>query len=156
MEARRWRALLFTLGALASACSAKDATSGSTTATGATTSGTGGANVGTGIIDVPGGSGGDTGGSGIPIPPPTDFTKNDTGMGGWKLGPAITGAGLGDGGVVSANGCGVLLGVVRDFKGKNETDGHPDFETYGYAFVATTALVLPDLGADSKPVYGAH
>ncbi|MDZ4686826.1 MAG: fibro-slime domain-containing protein [Planctomycetaceae bacterium] len=47
-----------------------------------------------------------------------------------------------------------LTGVVRDFKGKNETGGHPDFEmtpTRGYAHYAYECA--DELDADGKPVY---
>lgn len=48
-------------------------------------------------------------------------------------------------------GCGPsLLGVLRDFKGKNETDGHPDFES---VTGDDRNMVSLDLGADGKPVY---
>jgi hypothetical protein len=30
----------------------------------------------------------------------------------------------------SGTGCGTVVGIVRDFKGKNEPGGHPDFEAY--------------------------
>jgi fibro-slime domain-containing protein len=43
-----------------------------------------------------------------------------------------------------------LTARVRDFKGRNEPGGHPDFEFYlGHE----TGIVLAQLGADGKPVY---
>jgi fibro-slime domain-containing protein len=66
--------------------------------------------------------------------------------GSFPLGDASTSdAGSGDGG-----GCGPnVTGVLRDFK-----ISHPDFEedTTG----ADRGIVLPDLGADSKPVYAGQ
>ncbi len=48
-------------------------------------------------------------------------------------------------------GCGPsLLGVLRDFKGKNETGGHPDFEGVSGD---DRNMVSDTLGADGKPVY---
>jgi fibro-slime domain-containing protein len=44
--------------------------------------------------------------------------------------------------------------VVRDFKGSNEPEGHPDFESYR-GNDATTGLVAAMLGADRKPVYAS-
>ncbi len=43
-----------------------------------------------------------------------------------------------------------LTGIIRDFKGRNEVGGHPDFEYY----IATDpGIVKNQLGADNKPVY---
>jgi len=97
------------------------------------------------------------GGSGPYMLPP-DYTKAN--MGGFKLGPPVdVGAGGGSGtagasGTAgSATGCGTaILGVVRDFKGKNEPDGHPDFETYK-GDNASKGIVKDLLGDDQKPVY---
>jgi fibro-slime domain-containing protein len=48
-----------------------------------------------------------------------------------------------------------MTAVVRDFRGSNETDGHPDFESFeGKA--PTTGLLAEQLGSDSKPVYASH
>jgi fibro-slime domain-containing protein len=44
-----------------------------------------------------------------------------------------------------------LTGTVRDFKGRNEAGGHPDFE-YS-VFEIDQGIVHPTLGADRKPVY---
>jgi len=98
-----------------------------------------------------------TAGSG-PYMLPADYTKAT--MGGFKLGPPVdVGAGGGSGtagasGVAgSSTGCGTaILGVVRDFKGKNEPDGHPDFETYK-GDDASKGIVKDILGDDQKPVY---
>lgn len=56
--------------------------------------------------------------------------------------------------IAGNDGCGVIVGVVRDFNtvapGK-----HPDFESFSGDDV-TRGLVLPDLDANRKPVYGSH
>lgn len=51
-------------------------------------------------------------------------------------------------------GCGPsLLGVLRDFKGKDEPGGHPDFEgTTG----DDRGMVEETIGADGKPVYAGN
>ena len=55
----------------------------------------------------------------------------------------------------STGPCGAtLVGVVRDFKGANEPGGHPDFEIF-MGGDPSLGIVLPDLGADRKPVYSA-
>jgi fibro-slime domain-containing protein len=43
--------------------------------------------------------------------------------------------------------------IFRDFKGVNETGGHPDFEQGGKNKLTITGLVKKDLDADGKPVY---
>jgi len=43
--------------------------------------------------------------------------------------------------------------IFRDFKGANETGGHPDFEQGGTNKLTITGLVKKDLDADGKPVY---
>jgi fibro-slime domain-containing protein len=47
-----------------------------------------------------------------------------------------------------------LTGLIRDFRGKNEPGGHPDFEAYD-GKQATKGLVKPTLGADRKPVFAS-
>jgi fibro-slime domain-containing protein len=106
-----------------------------------------------------GGSGNGTGGTGSwtagagPYMLPPDYIKAD--MGGFKLGAAVDVASAGSPGAAGAatSGCGTaILGVVRDFKGANEPDGHPDFETYKGAD-ASKGIVKATLGDDQKPVY---
>ncbi len=46
----------------------------------------------------------------------------------------------------------MLRAVVRDFSGKDDPGGHPDFESYGGG-TATLGLVEATLGPDRKPVY---
>ncbi len=43
--------------------------------------------------------------------------------------------------------------IFRDFKGRNESGGHPDFEQGGTNKLTITGLVKKDLDADGKPVY---
>ncbi len=94
-----------------------------------------------------------TGGSTNSVPPLSTFTKTESGA--YKLGQPITGQGVVDTGVNAESGCGILVGVVRDFKGINEPGGHPDFEHF-QGDAPTTGLVDPHLGSDGKPVYASH
>ncbi|MGL6344984.1 MAG: hypothetical protein ACRC80_38250, partial [Waterburya sp.] len=43
-----------------------------------------------------------------------------------------------------------LTGTIRDFKAKNESGGHPDFQN---AIATEKNIVTTELGADQKPVY---
>ncbi|MFZ5892406.1 MAG: DUF4215 domain-containing protein [Myxococcota bacterium] len=43
--------------------------------------------------------------------------------------------------------------IFRDFKGRNESGGHPDFEQGGSNRLTLTGLVRRDLDAQGKPVY---
>jgi fibro-slime domain-containing protein len=81
---------------------------------------------------------------------PADFTRTD--IGAFKLGPSLA-AGASDSGIATPSaGCNRVTGVVRDFRGINEANGHPDFEHYeGYG--PTTGLVANQLGPDRKPIY---
>ena len=81
---------------------------------------------------------------------PADFTRTD--IGAFKLGPPLA-PGSSDPGVATpSTGCNRVTAVVRDFRGINEANGHPDFEHYeGYG--PTPGLVAPQLGPDRKPVY---
>jgi fibro-slime domain-containing protein len=63
------------------------------------------------------------------------------------------GNGSGSGGANGNGECGPnLTGLVRDFKGKEETGGHPDFEAFS-GRDASPGIVEDMLGADQKPVY---
>ncbi len=90
---------------------------------------------------------------------PPGFTEAD--VGGYRLGPALTSgeagaAGSPGGDEDSGDDCGnILLGEVRDFRGKNEAGGHPDFEVF-LSQQATPHLVADSLGDDRKPVYASH
>jgi len=55
--------------------------------------------------------------------------------------------------VAGNDGCGVIVGVVRDFNTVGPGK-HPDFEVFSGASV-TKGLVLPDLDANRKPVYAS-
>jgi fibro-slime domain-containing protein len=81
---------------------------------------------------------------------PADFTRTDVGA--FKLGdPLAAGASI-PGVATPSTGCNRVTGVVRDFRGINEANGHPDFEHFeGYG--PTPGLVATQLGPDHKPVY---
>ncbi|MEO8900851.1 MAG: fibro-slime domain-containing protein [Polyangiaceae bacterium] len=119
--------------------------------------GGGGLNPVLGVAEV--GQGG--AGSRVIISLPPGFTSADSG--GYKLGAPITKTAVAEGGSGGdANDspmdttCGnILLGVVRDFRGANEADGHPDFEAI-LTTVVTPHLVASALGMDRKPVYASH
>jgi fibro-slime domain-containing protein len=83
---------------------------------------------------------------------PAKIVKTE--MGGYELGPEITATtGKVDTGInASETGCGTVVGIVRDFKGKNEPGGHPDFEAYTGDGVSP-GLVADAIGSDNKPVY---
>ncbi len=122
-------------------------TTGSGTGTGTTGS--------SGSLNVQTGAGG-SGSANSNLPDPASFTTAQEG--GFKLGPALTAGGNVDTGLNGPSGdtagCGMIVGVVRDFKGANE-GGHPDFEAYS-GTAATTGLVANTLGADGKPVYASQ
>lgn len=119
--------------------------SGTTTGTGASGgSGSGG--------ELFGGTAG--AGASVSVPPDADFVLADQGS--YALGEAIGGEGVIDTGVAeSADGCDILVGVVRDFRGADEPDGHPDFQSY-QGDSETPGLVESSLGADKKPVYASQ
>jgi fibro-slime domain-containing protein len=94
-------------------------------------------------------SGPSTGSGSVPM----NFKAAD--IGAYALGAAITGDGSTDTGLDSSDGCGTLVGVVRDFKGVNEPGGHPDFEAF-QGDHATPGLVQSTLGGDDKPVYAGN
>ncbi|HEX3698847.1 MAG TPA: fibro-slime domain-containing protein [Polyangia bacterium] len=89
---------------------------------------------------------------------PRGFVKTEAG--GFELGAGFDGEpnAVADPGirVGRAGGtCHQLLGVVRDFKGRNEVNGHPDFESYTGSGV-TPGLIGSTLGADHKPIYASR
>jgi fibro-slime domain-containing protein len=107
--------------------------------------GTGGRRpAGTGGARWDGGITGSEGGS-VPI---TGFTPAQAG--GYKLGPPLSGSN--PTGLLPGQGCNTIAGVVRDFRGSNESGGHPDFETFS-GRMQTPGLVGATLGSDGKPVY---
>jgi fibro-slime domain-containing protein len=91
----------------------------------------------------------------------SDESKVDSGNGspsGTPNQPSLNvGGSSGNGSSGSAGGnsdCGPnLTGLVRDFKGKDEKGGHPDFEAFS-GRDASAGIVKAQLGADQKPVYG--
>jgi fibro-slime domain-containing protein len=100
-----------------------------------------------------------SGGSGIITTLPSDFTKTE--IGGYKRGASLDdGASSGNAGAGGTAGggnasCGnILLGVLRDFKGKDEPGGHADFETF-IGTGPTLKLVADTLDADRKVVYAS-
>ena len=87
---------------------------------------------------------------------PENFVPTE--LGGYALGPPVSGAGS-EAGVVQSGGssnCSLVVGVVRDFASYQIQDGgHPDFERFS-GDAPTLGLVQKPLGADRKPVYGAE
>jgi fibro-slime domain-containing protein len=83
----------------------------------------------------------------------TDVTMTE--VGGYKRGEEITATTSDAAANVEGNdGCGVLIGIVRDFK-TADPGRHPDFEVFSGASV-TKGLVGPDLDMDRKPSYASH
>jgi fibro-slime domain-containing protein len=137
-------------GAFAILFACGGSTPGESRASGSTTTiASGPQGVGGGIINTGSGTGG---AGGTKIPPLNEFTMTE--VGGYKLGQPLMGAGVTDTGLGGTD-CGIVVGVVRDFKGKTE-GGHPDFESYGGADTPTLALVDITLGSDQKPVYASQ
>ncbi len=106
------------------------------------------------VIVVPPGAG-TTGDA--PARPPvmlTNVTKTE--VGGFQRGDEILDGAASDTNTsVDANdGCGVLVGVVRDFK-TTEPGKHPDFEVFS-GQVVVKGLVGPELDVNHKPVYASH
>lgn len=87
-------------------------------------------------------------------PPPSAFT--DSNVGSYAVGDPVTNlpAGISVAGQMGS-GCELMVGLVRDFKGKNEPGGHPDFEAFS-GNNATKNLVAAALGGDQKPVYASQ
>lgn len=121
-----------------------------------TAAGGSGAAEGSGGAPIITGLPGRDGGGASPVDVPANFTAAD--IGGYALGQPTGGDAVAVGGVSgsgTSGGCDVMMAIVRDFKGINEPDGHPDFEAFD-GKGATTGLVAPDLGASRKPVYASH
>ena len=129
---------------------------GSSEGDGAAGSGAGGASSSGDTGGMLFGTGGETSSSGSGssnIPPDSAFVPGE--FGAYALGEPISGDGVTDTGVTGSDGCEALVGVARDFKGANESGGHPDFETFNGSD-ATPGLVAAMIGADDKPVYAGH
>jgi fibro-slime domain-containing protein len=87
---------------------------------------------------------------------PSDFKSTE--LGGYKLGPQLTAANadaLANGQTDSSGSCAIMTAVVRDFRGADEPNGHPDFEAFD-GKKPSEGLLAPQLGADRKPVYASH
>jgi fibro-slime domain-containing protein len=87
------------------------------------------------------------------MPVPSDFVAAE--LGGYKLGTQL--ASDTDVSSLTTNradpgACAVMLGVVRDFRGAREQNGHPDFEIFA-GKKPTEGLLADDLGPKRKPVY---
>jgi fibro-slime domain-containing protein len=83
----------------------------------------------------------------------TDVTATE--VGGYKRGDEIVPGGTVVPATVDDNdGCGVIVGIVRDFN-TIEPGRHPDFETFSGKTV-TQGLVAPELDANRKPVYASR
>jgi len=109
-----------------------------------------------------------SGGLVIDVPPPPSMAGTDTGrtpikltnltpteVGGYERGDEIVpGAGAVPDTVDDNDGCGVIVGVVRDFN-TIAPDNHPDFEVFNGISV-TSGLVAPELDANHKPVYASR
>lgn len=120
------------------------------------TGGAGGVRIGFGGGLVVGNSGAPAGGAGTdgPYMLPPGFTKTD--LGGYKLGDPFDGdtpPKSAAGGASSSDGCGsTILAVVRDFNGKSDPNGHPDFEAFS-GDKPTLGMTDAMLFSDHKPTY---
>lgn len=111
-----------------------------------------------------GGFGGGDGGGGVTysgdgsIALPADFVKTENG--GYALGASLEGTGSDAGAPVNSgsSNCSLVVGVVRDFKNKDDDNGtgDPDFGVFSGPLGPTTGLVMADLGADQKPVFAGN
>jgi len=156
--------------AWAACCVACGSTTESRFQTGDATGGSGGGGT---IVSTTSGTATGAGGAGIVMPPdiprdgggkesgviatlPADFTKTE--VGGFKLVGDLgqgSDAGAGDP-ITGSDNCGnILMGVVRDFKGRNEPGGHLDFQGPLYGNNITPGLVGAVIGTDQKPVYAS-
>jgi len=118
--------------------------------------GSGGAGGGSGgIISIDQGDAGEPKDAAIVTTLPAGFIQTE--IGGYKLGaPLGDGTDAGDPDAGNDTCANILLGVVRDFKGRNESGGHPDFEGPLYGNDVTLNLVAAALGTDQKPVYASQ
>jgi len=104
-----------------------------------------------GISPQAGGAGSQAGGSAAV---PADFTP--TQVGGYALGAELTSdAAPVPAMSMGAGACSVISAIVRDFKGADESGGHPDFESFD-GETPTPGLVAATLGGDGKPAYASQ
>jgi fibro-slime domain-containing protein len=159
MVSPRTRTLAYAWLLSCAACSAAGSTggSGSTSASTGTSSGAGAGgdgsiSVGAGGVNLP--DAGPDAAGGIVETLPEGFIGTE--VGGYKLGaPTSEGSGA-DAGAPGNATCGnILVAIVRDFKGRNDPGGHPDFEGPLYGNDITKGLVEPVIGADQKTVYAS-
>jgi fibro-slime domain-containing protein len=122
---------------------------GSTNASGAGGNGSGAGSGGGsgGFFNITTGSNGS--GTGL-VPDPSSFVDADVGS--YALGEPVTDEGIGNTGIDDDDGCNILVGVVRDFKGADEPGGHPDFQAFS-GTLETPGLVGANLANNQKPVY---
>jgi fibro-slime domain-containing protein len=92
------------------------------------------------------GNGGTSGGNTPPLMPAD--------IGAYGLGDPVTSGTSGGGIVAGSSGCSTVVGVVRDFKGKNEAGGDPDFEAFS-GQQPTKGLLAAQLDSNKKPVYAS-
>lgn len=89
---------------------------------------------------------------------PPKITLTDlipTEVGGYQRGDELVEGDVAKPGTVDDNdGCGVIVGVVRDFN-TVAPERHPDFEVFAGSTV-TKGLVAPELDANHKPVYASR
>jgi fibro-slime domain-containing protein len=143
------------------ACSAAATSGGSTTSGGGGNSTSSGAGAGGdsaisvgvgGDINAPDAGMDDAGG--IVETLPEGFVATE--VGGYKLGAPTTEAPADAGAPGGNKVCGnVLVAVVRDFKGRTEPGGNPDFEGPLYGNDITKGLVEATIGPEQKPVYAS-
>ncbi len=129
---------------------------GGSGAGGGLTTGTSGA-AGAGIVVPPSEGGSDAAVIVTSLPP--GYTQTE--VGGYLLGaPLANGVDAGGRAGGSGNGtenCGnILLAVVRDFKGRSDPGGHPDFEGPLYGNDITTGLVGMTIDVGQKPLYASQ
>ncbi len=82
----------------------------------------------------------------------TNITQTE--VGGYQRGDELVGTTELPATVASNEGCGVIVGIVRDFN-TAAADRHPDFEAFSGDTV-TKGLVARELDANRKPVYASH
>lgn len=90
------------------------------------------------------------------VPVPSDFVQTE--LGGYKLGVELSrDIDMPNQAAVRSDpsACAVMLGVVRDFRGSEEPNGHPDFEIFD-GKKPTTGLLAERLGVDNKPSYASR
>ena len=111
------------------------------------------------MIDIPPSVDAGTSG-GPPIVTLTDLIPTE--VGGYQRGDELVEGGAAKPGTVDDNdGCGVIVGVVRDFNtfepefNTGDPEKHPDFEVFDGSTV-TKGLVAPALDGNRKPVYASR